>query len=251
MILDQAMIPTTKLIVKKLLRIKPTPRDAFLNDAYIRHDKRRQEHLASLGLDLAGHTILEVGAGIGNHTSFFLDRGCTVLSSEAREENLEMLRARFPNIEVRHLDLDQPDKSFIDQFDVVYCYGLLYHLKDPTGALEFMAQRCSGMLLLETCVSFGDEESINLCDEPASVLSQSIYGQGCRPTRPWVYNQLKRYFDFVYMPITQPNHEEFPLDWSTAPANDRLTRAIFIASKQPIENAQLVEHIPRLQRRHK
>lgn len=247
------MMPTTKLIVKKLLGIKPTPRDAFLNDAYIRHDKRRQEHLASLGLDIAGRSVLEVGAGIGNHTSFFLDRGCTVVSSEAREENLEMIRARFPNIEVRRLDLDAPDKQFTDTFEIVYCYGLLYHLKDPTGAIEYMAQRCSGMLLLETCVSYGDEESINLCDEPAAVLSQSIYGQGCRPTRPWVYNQLNRHFDFVYMPVTQPNHEEFPLDWSAeaAPTEDRLTRSTFVASRQPIENAQLVEHIPKLQRRHK
>lgn len=245
------MIPTAKIIVKKLLRIKPTPRDAFLNDAYIRHDKRRQEHLASLGLDLADRTVLEVGAGIGNHTSFFIDRGCKVVSSEGRDENLEMLRTRFPEIEIRHLDLDLPDQTFTETFDVVYCYGLLYHLKDPKGALEFMAQRSHGVLLLETCVSFGEEESINLCDEPASVLSQSIYGQGCRPTRSWVYNTLQQHFEFVYMPITQPNHEEFPLDWTTVPSSDRLTRAIFIASRLPIENARLVEHIPRLQRRHR
>jgi hypothetical protein len=245
------LLPTTKLIVKKLLRIKPTPRDAFLNDAYIRHDKRRQEHLASLGLDIAGRTMLEVGAGIGNHTSFFLDRGCEVVSSEAREENLEMIRARFPNIEVRRLDLDAPDQQFTGTFDIVYCYGLLYHLKDPTGAIEFMAQRCRGMLVLETCVSYGDEERINLCDEPADVLSQSVHGQGCRPTRPWVHNQLKRHFEYVYMPVTQPNHEEFPIDWSNEPTIDRLTRAIFVASRQSIENSQLVEHIPKQQRRHK
>jgi len=245
------ILPATKLIVKKLLRIKPTPTDAFLNDAYIRHDKRRQEHLASLGLDIAGRTMLEVGAGIGSHTSFFLDRGCEVVSSEARVENLEMIRARFPNLEVRRLDLDAPDQQFKDTFEIVYCYGLLYHLKDPKGALEFMAQRCKGMLLLETCVSYGDEESINLCDEPAEVLSQSIYGRGCRPTRPWIYNQLNRHFEFVYMPITQPNHEDFPLEWSNATEIDRETRSIFVASRQSIENSQLVEHIPRQQRRHK
>jgi hypothetical protein len=150
---------------------------------------------------------------------------------------------------VRRLDLDDPDESFTEKFDVVYCYGLLYHLKDPLAALEFMSRRCKRMLLLETCVSYGDDESINPCDEPANILSQSIYGQGCRPTRPWVYNQLKQLFEFVYMPTTQPDHEEFPLDWAV-PQVGGLCRSVFIASRHPIENHQLVAHIPSLQSRH-
>ena len=244
------MIAAVKSAVKKVLGIRTSPRDAFLNDAYIRHDKRRQEHLASLGLDLAGSTVLEVGAGIGSHTGFFLDRGCKVNSTEPRRENLEALRLRYPDIEVKQLDLDNPDNSLEGHFDIVYCYGVLYHLKDPARALEFMSSRCDGMLLLETCVSFGDEEAINSCEEPADILSQSIYGQGCRPTRPWIYNKLKSEFEFVYMPITQPNHEQFPLDWSTPQPAEELTRSVFIASRKPLRNESLVAGIPMLQRRH-
>lgn len=103
---------------------------------------------------------------------------------------------------------------------------------------------------LETCVSFGNEEAINPCSEPAESASQAVSGQGCRPTRIWVFNQLKKYFDFVYMPITQPNHEEFPLDWSSEPQNNTLTRSVFIASKTPLDNPLLIEEIPMTQQRH-
>lgn len=170
------MIQAAKSIIKKALRIKPSPRDAFLYFEYLRHDQRRLEHLASLGLSIAGSSVLEVGAGIGGHTSFFLDRGCQVVSTEARPENLEVLRLRYPGIQVKRLDLDNPDSSLEETFDIVHCYGVLYHLKEPVGAIEYMSARCRKLLLLETCVSFGDEESVNLCPEPEGTLSQSVHG---------------------------------------------------------------------------
>ena len=37
----------------------------FRNPHYQRHNRRRQEHLASLDLDLRGKTVLELGAGLG------------------------------------------------------------------------------------------------------------------------------------------------------------------------------------------
>lgn len=227
-----------------------SPLDHFHSYHYQRHNQRRLEHLASLGLELANSTVLEVGAGVGDHTSFFLDRNCRVMTTEARVENLEVLRARYPEIEVKQLDLDNPFTALDDVFDVVYCYGLLYHLKHPAEAIAFMSRYCRKLLLLETCVSFGEAEQINHCDEPIEDLTQSIYGQGCRPTRPWVYRQLKQQFEFVYMPTTQPNHEEFPLDWTVPPVTPGLTRSIFIASRQKLENAILVESIPIQQKRH-
>ena len=227
-----------------------SPINVFHSHHYQRHNQRRLEHLSSLGLDIAGNSVLEVGAGIGDHTSFFLDRGCQVVSSEARPANLEILSSCYPNIKVRHLDLDNPDLTMNELFDIVYCYGLLYHLNKPAEAIEFMSHRCRKMLLLETCVSSGEEELINPCLEPAESPSQAISGKGCRPTRKWIHNQLKNHFAFVYMPITQPNHEEFPIDWSVPPSTQTLTRSVFIASRQQIDNKLLVADIPRKQKRH-
>ena len=227
-----------------------SPIDVFHSSHYQRHNSRRLEHLVSLGLDLSKKTVLEVGAGIGDHTTFFLDRECQVVTTEGRPENVEILRSRYPDLSVMLLDLDNPPSTELGKFDIVYCYGLLYHLKNPREAISFMASCCNQLLLLETCVSFGEEELINPCQELAESPSQAVSGKGCRPTRIWVFNQLKQYFDFVYMPITQPNHEEFPLDWSINPTQENFTRSVFIASRKKIDNSLLIETIPMIQKRH-
>lgn len=215
-----------------------TPEMEFRSHAYLRHNQRRQEHLASLHLPIAGSTVLEVAAGIGDHTSFFLDRGCTVVSTEGRHENLANLRRRFPSIEVRYLDLEHPLDAG-GEFDIVYCYGALYHLQHPAEALTFLSNCCLKMFLLETCVSYGDLQAVNLVDEQRDNPSQSVVGRGCRPTRPWVHHQLSQHFEHVYIPFTQPNHEEFPLDWTAVPLPNLLARSVFIASRQPIQNPLL------------
>lgn len=223
----------------------------FASHHYQRHNQRRLEHLTSLNLAIAGKSVLEVGAGVGDHTAFFLDRGCCVASTEGRMENVELLRQRYSWIHTSHLDLDAPNTEQLPQklYQIVYCYGLLYHLNRPSEAIAFMAQHCSEMLLLETCVSFGSGKQLNLCAEIASDATQSIYGRGCRPTRDWVFDQLGKHFPFVYMPVTQPWHEEFPIDWSNRDLNIPLSRAVFVATRTPNVNPLLMQQIPMLQKR--
>lgn len=227
----------------------------FHNPHYRRHNNRRQEHLASLGLDLQGRSVLELGAGVGDHTTFFLDRGCTVLAVEPRPENCHVFRtlmtrqrqsgyAAVDRCRLLHSDVESLGQFVSERFDVVYAYGLLYHLSDPGAALASMAERCADLLLLETCVSFGDHEAVNPTAEVQAQASQAFHGQGCRPTRPWLFNRLKQHFAHVYLPRTQPAHEEFPLDWTVPPADDRLTRAVFVASRRPLDNPLLLDRLP-------
>lgn len=223
---------------------KQSPATLFSSNHYVRHNEKRLQHLASLGLDLSEKTVLELGAGIGDHTGFFLQRDCEVVSVEARLENLDILKKRYPTVKTYNLDLDQSNLYLNGLFDVVYCYGLLYHLSKPSEAIEFMAHHCKGLLLLETCISFGEDESVNLCEERIYDPTQSFTGIGCRPTRRWVFSQLKKHFNFVYIPITQPDHEEFPTEWSKVESGDTLSRSVFIGSKFPINNSLLVDFLP-------
>ncbi len=237
--------------VRAIPGLRSAPAAEFHSAHYLRHNQRRLEHLASLGLPLAGKTVLEVGAGLGDHTNFFLDRGCRVTVSDGRAELVAALRGRFPELKVALLDLDRPDPTFHEVAEVVHCYGTLYHLSRPLQALEFLSRCCSGMLLLETCVSYGDREELKLVPERAYSPSQAVSGQGCRPTRPWIYARLKGFFEYVYLPTTQPWHEEFPLDWTSRPSTTAgLTRAVFVASRQPLSNPLLDETIPSRQVRH-
>jgi SAM-dependent methyltransferase len=227
----------------------------FKHPNYQRHNGRRLEHLASLRLDLRTKSVLELGAGVGDLSTFFLDRDCTLVSVEARPENcrifsdtmLALAAGGYTRLRRSRLiegDVESLDRLAGGTFDVVFCYGLLYHLRDPEGALALMADRCTGMLLLETCVSLGRAETLNPIDEPVSEPSQAFSGHGCRPTRAWVFSRLKRLFPHVYVPRTQPAHEEFPLDWTIAAPAASYTRAIFIAARAPLDNPLLLEELP-------
>ena len=221
----------------------------FIHDAYQRHNRRRQEHLASLMLPLAGKTILELGAGIGDHTSFFLDRNCTVTVTDVREENLVHVHKRFPLVGTRIFDIEGTSTPDLPSHEIVYAYGLLYHLADPASALIRMSSLAKEMLLLETCVSFGTNEAINQVPEDVTDPTQAAHGMGCRPTRLWVFNSLSRLFDYVYVPRTQPWHEEFPTDWlAPPPANTTgLFRSVFIASRTPLDSPMLANSLLNVQ----
>jgi SAM-dependent methyltransferase len=220
---------------------------------YHRINQRRLEHLASLGLDLCNKRVLELGAGVGDHTTFFTDRGCSVVSVEPRAENCRIFRRTMhafgiasPHpVSLLEASVEQAETIVKERFDIIHAYGLLYHLDDPERRLRFMAERCDGLLLLETCTSFGDLQSINIVAEQGP--SQAISGFGCRPTRPWVWNQLKVSFEHVYVTATQPAHAEFPLDWGAQWPPDRLSRSVFVASRTPIENPRLLTELPRRQ----
>ena len=220
------------------------PKEVFWSSHYLRHNQRRQEHLASLGLPLPGRRVLETGAGIGDHTSFFLDRGCAVVVTEAQEQNLAILRERYPSLDVRHLDLDAPPPDPID-VDLVYSFGTLYHLERPAEAIAWMARCAKDMLLMETCVAAGDHDELYPFDEVAGAPENAVRGHGCRPTRGWIRRELSNSFAHVYMPVTQPWHEEFPLDWSRAElAEKALIRSVFVASRKPLKSALLTESVP-------
>jgi SAM-dependent methyltransferase len=237
----------------------PDPIAGFRTLHYLRHNARRQEHLATLGLDLANKRVLELGAGIGDHTTFFLDRGASVVAVEPRPENVAFFSASIANagyagappLTLHAMDVETAATRLRgERFDVVYCYGLLYHVPDPLVVLKFAREVCTGLLLLETCVSFGSHEAVNNVSELAADATQAVTGTGCRPTRPWAFRRLQELFEHVAMPVTQPWHEEFPLDWTVAPPPPpRLTRAVFVASRTPLANPLLVAAVPDRQRR--
>ena len=244
----------TKSIIKKMgfkLIRSCDPVHAFHSNHYLRDNARRLEHLASLRIPVTGMSVLEVGAGIGDHSHYYIDRGCRLTITEARAENIYHLRKRYPNCSVQLLDMESPSRVEGSPFDVVHCYGLLHHLSKPKQALSFFSQNTKKMLFIETLVSFGENEAISLTAENQSDPTQAYSGTGCRPTRAWLFRELQGLFEYVYLPTTQPYHEEFPVDW-TAPEKHKagVQRAIFIASRERLENETLRASLVLHQTRH-
>ena len=213
--------------------------DVFDSGGYRMINKLRLDHLESLGLDLARKEVLELGPGVGDLTKFFLNKGSEVMCVEGREENVGELIRR--NYSVVQYDLDDGLPTD-DTFDIVFAFGILYHLQRPAQALEAWAEACDELLLIELCVTPGDELEVNWCEETIEDVRSSINGVGCRPTRAWVFNQLQQLFTYVYVPTTRPPHEEFPADWNNITTKG-LTRAFFVASRNRLDNPLLAPEL--------
>jgi SAM-dependent methyltransferase len=223
---------------------------AFLSTHYLRHNARRLEHLASLRLPLHGKTVVEFGAGVGDHTSFYLDRGCTVLATDARTENLGLLKTRFlhhPNrdrISTRIVNVEEPFEIG-SQFDIVHCYGLLYHIANAREAIRGMARHCKELLVLETKCNPADGIDETHGEEESTERYHSFSGKNFRPTRGWLHEALKAEFPYVYWPRTQPAHQEFAVDFhDLRGVEDGWPRAIVVASRVPLVNDMLVTSPP-------
>jgi SAM-dependent methyltransferase len=229
---------------QRLFGAKPVedPFSVFLAPNAHAINQARQSHLASLGLDLKGKSVLEVGAGIGLHTPFFLERGCTVTVTDGRAENVAEIARRHPGVKTAIVDLEVDRPIELGRFDVIYCYGLLYHLSNPQRALARLADVCDGQLLLETAVSPGTHDELLLVRDP-DAFNQAISGIGCRPTRLWILNRLKSLFGYGYIPRTQPDHVDFPADWVHTPIQT-MHRSIFVGSRTPLALPTLTDAVP-------
>jgi SAM-dependent methyltransferase len=215
--------------------------ESFDTDAALEINRARLEHLASLDLPLEGRRVLEVGAGVGRLTGFFLERGCSIVVTEARAENVAELHRRLPTVDAREADVEE-SLEHLGSFDVVFCYGVLYHLESPLRALRNMAAVCTDLLLIETMVCDARIPVLRLEDETTSV-NQALRGLAHRPSPSYLALALNRVgFDHVYAATEPPDHPDYRFAWldnmDTA-RDDALLRGVFVASRAPREQPGL------------
>jgi tRNA (mo5U34)-methyltransferase len=111
-----------------------------------------------LPADLAGKRVLDVGAWDGWFTFETERRGASVVAIDiARGTNF--LKAReLTNSQAAHHILDVLDLSpaNLGMFDIVLCFGVLYHLRHPLLALERLYAMSTDLVLIESFVSEAD-----------------------------------------------------------------------------------------------
>jgi glycosyltransferase involved in cell wall biosynthesis len=93
-----------------------------------------------------GDRILEVGAGVGNQTQYFIDRD-RVVASDIEAHYVDELRAKFghkPGVRVASfrfpLDADALADLGRERIDTVVCLNVLEHIEDDRAALEDFAR---------------------------------------------------------------------------------------------------------------
>ena len=216
---------------------------AFDSAQAIAINKARLEHLDSLQRSLEGKSVLDVGCGVGILSQFFIQRNCRVTCVDGRSENIRELKSRYPGLEAFVANIETEPLSAFGLFDVVFCYGLLYHLENPIAGLQNIASVCKDLLLLETVITDSAKPITTLVDEPPDAFNQSLGFLANRPSPAYVILALSRAgFQYFYATKKPPRYPDFIFEWQNNVEYSRdghLLRCVFIASRSPINNPNL------------
>src|SRR5260370_25159630 len=121
------------------------------------------EFKASLSLK----TALDAGCGVGFFAWILEECGLAVRAFDGRNENVEEARKRYQKISFEQGDIQDPDILRLGSFDLVLCFGLLYHLENPLLAIRHLRALTGKALLLERMCLPDEKPSMLLRDEPA------------------------------------------------------------------------------------
>lgn len=213
----------------------------FDSDAALKINAARVAWLEQSKLPVENSRVLDVGCGVGHFIPFYASRRCTVVAVDGRAENIAELKRRHPAVDAYVADVQALDVD-LGSFDVIHCFGLLYHLDSPVAALRRFSVICRRMLILETMICDASEPLAVLVDE-TKAASQAMDGLGSRPSPSFIALALNRVgFDYVYGAAEVPDHPEFQFDWKNNHDTTRdgvPLRCVIVASKIPLELASL------------
>jgi SAM-dependent methyltransferase len=203
-------------------------------------NKSNIKHLSKLNLDFNNKTILETGCGgIGDITQFLLSQGAIVTLNDFRQENIDSLminiNAKFPFNTWDFNELVNDN----DKFNIVVCYGTLYHLTNLENAFKNLSNLCKEYTIINTCTNGKNNEEVSIVFE-GNGNEQSSNQYGSRPGRLFIWNQLKKNFAYVYCIKSQPDNIDYPLSF---PSHHHASRNTFIGSHIKLNNENLIENL--------
>ena len=188
--------------------------------------------LAELREPLGLKTALDVGCGLGYFSGLLRSIGLDVTAVDGRTENAEEAARRNPGVRFRAYNAEDPTIRELGKFDLVFCFGLLYHLENPLLSIRHLHAMTGRLLLVEAVVYPGDEPIMALVDE-ASTEDQGLAHFAFYPTEACLEKMLYRAgFPSVYRLARMPDHSEYRSSPSTRKIRTMLAASTaVIASK--------------------
>jgi SAM-dependent methyltransferase len=192
------------------------------------------EMLGSLRKQVDLNSALDVGCGVGDFAKFLSDMGFCVIAADGRSENVSEAQRRYPNIKFLTADVENLTLEKTGRFDLVLCFGLLYHLENPFRALRNLHGATDKVLLIETMCVPGAHAMMDLLDEGVAE-DQALNYVAFYPTEPCLIKILYRVgFPFVYLFDRLPSVEFYSSSlWRKRP------RTMMVASKVPLKAPEL------------
>jgi SAM-dependent methyltransferase len=206
---------------------------------YDRLNAARAERVVELLRDLQPRlglrTAIDVGCGTGYFSKLLQSLGFTVTAVDGRAANLEEARRRVPGAQFECLNAEDSRLIALGKFDLVFCFGLLYHLENPMSAIRNLHAMTNHLLLVESIIYPGEEPIMGLVDEH-SLDDQGLDHFAFYPTEPCLLQMMYRAgFAQAFQLANQPNHSEY-----TAPRGFRRTRIMLAATPAFLESKLLV-----------
>jgi SAM-dependent methyltransferase len=194
--------------------------------------------IAAWKSELGLHTAFDLGCGIGHFSEMLRDLGLQVTAADARAENIAEARSRIPGVDFRVADAEDPSLAALGSFDLVVCFGLLYHLENPLRAIRNLRSLTGKLMLLESMSVEDDQPFFLLLDEPEGE-DQSLRAVSCYPSEGAIIKMAYRAgFPHVYRFRDLPDHEDFRASVGRARA-----RTVIAASVKALDSP-LVEVAP-------
>jgi 2-polyprenyl-3-methyl-5-hydroxy-6-metoxy-1,4-benzoquinol methylase len=197
--------------------------------------------------------IVDLGCNEGLYACEFGLRGASVVGIDGRRAHIE--KARFARdalalggkVELVEADVRQLSRERYGGFDVVFCWGLLYHLDTPDSfrLAQQMRAVCDGVLVLDTHIALEDEEVEHLDEETFWVHPGTL---GPIDARQWAESEY-RGRSFVEHPADSTPEQRLESGWASLdnPTSFWLTKPslvnLLVDSGFP---TVLEDHAPRL-----
>lgn len=158
-------------------------------------------------------TAIDVACGVGYYSKVLDSLGFAVLGVDARKENVEEARRRYPELRFEIFDAEDSHLSKLGTFDLVFCFGLLYHLENPFRTIRSLSAMSSNTVMVEGICYPSWEPVMVLMDEYESV-DQGLNRVAFYPSEICLVKMLLRGgFSDCYLPRQMPEHEEYKRDF--------------------------------------
>lgn len=179
-------------------------------------------------------TALDLGCGLGHYADILHKLGLDVLAVDGRAENVQEASRRFPHLRFQVADAQDPALSELGKFDLVFCFGLLYHLENPFRVVRSIAALTSRVAIIEGIVYPSPEPAMVLMDENMGA-DQGLNFMAFYPSEPCLIKMLRRSgLAHCYNPERMPAHPEYHKS-----SNGFRRRTVLAATKESIESPLL------------
>lgn len=194
--------------------------------------------IAELKPKLNLQTAIDVGCGLGYFSQFLKCLGLDVTAVDGRRENLNEAQRRSPEIRFLHFNVEDSAIRSLGKFDLVFCFGLLYHLENPMLAIRHLREMAGRLLLVEAVIQPGDEPVMALIEETANE-DQGLNYIAFYPTEACLLKMFYRAgFSYAYTFSTKPNHPEYAV-------HDRTPRIrTMLAASHALVQSKLLLKVP-------